>query len=900
MKNKFITIFFVLIFSLHFCKFSTAEEFNFDTTELQVTENGNLVKGINGGIITTKNNEIVITADTFIYNKFTTLLEAEGNVKLVDKIEDIIIESNKIFYLKNKEEIYTLGKSKAINGVNFEIDADEYFRYNKLTSLLEAKGNVVLDDRIKNITIYTDEIFYLKNEEKISTLGETNIDVESKYNLKGRDLTLLRNEMILSSNKKAIIKDDKSTVYELNGFVYSINKEILKGKNMKVTTNFNKDKSDEFFFETGFFNLKENKFLTKDVFVKLHKSLFGDDENDPRINSVFAKGDEFNTYYEKAVFTSCKKTDKCPPWKMSAPKIHHDKIKKQIIYRNAWLEIYDFPVAYFPKFFHPDPTVKRQSGLLRPEIGDHETLGDSIYLPYFFVISDDKDVTIKPRIFNNAGESRKFVLQNEYRQITKNSLTIIDSSITTGHYSDKADKPDKDTRSHFFANSKINLDLNNFILSNLEINYEKASNDNYLKLFNFIKSPLLEKGNTSSLTSEIKLDLADEGYDLTTSISMYETLSGLNSDRYQYVLPSYNFTKNFFLGDLDGSFNFNSNGNNTLSETNITTSTLFNNLNYKSFSSFLDNGIKSNFEVLLKNVNSMGKNSIKYKNSPQLELMSSYSYNISMPLLKENENNTNTLIPKLSFRFSPHDMKNNSATGRRINADSVFSSNRLALDDSFETGESITIGVDFVKRKKIKENEITENEITENEITEIEEYFDFKLATVFRANEEKNIPINSTLNKKTSNIFGEINFNPNNNISLGYDFSLSNDMNTFEYNALNAKFVYKDFSTQFYYEEERGIIGQKNIIDNTTAYNFDESNSLLFSTRRNRHLNLTEYYDLIYEYKNDCLVASVKYNKTYYDKGDIVPVEELLFSITIIPLTTFSPNKMFLNKDRID
>ena len=100
--------------------------------------------------------------------------------------------------------------------------------------------------------------------------------------------------------------------------------------------------------------------------------------------------------------------------------------------------------------------------------------------------------------------------------------------------------------------------------------------------------------------------------------------------------------------------------------------------------------------------------------------------------------------------------------------------------------------------------------------------------------------------------------------------------------------------------EERGVIGQNNLIDNTTKYNFNEGNSLLFSTRRNRHLNLTEYYDLIYEYKNDCLVASIKYNKTYYDKADIVPIEELFFSITIIPLTTFSPDKMILNKDRID
>ncbi|MDC0372818.1 hypothetical protein OAN04_03665, partial [Candidatus Pelagibacter ubique] len=73
---------------------------------------------------------------------------------------------------------------------------------------------------------------------------------------------------------------------------------------------------------------------------------------------------------------------------MTAKNVQHDKIKKQIIYRDAWLELYDYPVAYFPKFFHPDPTVDRQSGLLRPAIGDNEILGDSIYLPYFFVISD--------------------------------------------------------------------------------------------------------------------------------------------------------------------------------------------------------------------------------------------------------------------------------------------------------------------------------------------------------------------------------------------------------------------------------------------------------------------------------------------------------------------------------
>ena len=143
-------------------------------------------------------------------------------------------------------------------------------------------------------------------------------------------------------------------------------------------------------------------------------------------------------------------------------------------------------------------------------------------------------------------------------------------------------------------------------------------------------------------------------------------------------------------------------------------------------------------------------------------------------------------------------------------------------------------------------------------------------------------------------------FKPNETISLNYEFSLTNDFNTFEYNAITSKFTLDNFSTQFTFLEETGILGNSNSIENTTKVNFNEYNSLSFKTRRNREINLTEYYDLIYEYKNDCLIADIKYRKDYYNDGDIIPKEELFFSITIIPFYTYSPDKMILNKDRID
>ena len=811
MKNKLIKIIFLISVFLTFSEFLYGENFTFNVTEIEIENDGSLYRGINEGKITT-DSQIEITSNTFEYLKKKNSLEANGNVQLTDLKNDIIINAEQIFYLKNDEKIYTVGKTK--------------------------------------------------------------VKVSNKYTIDGYNLILFRDKMTLLSNKNATVKDTLANVYELGEFEYLINQEILKGKKIKVTTNFQKKKSDKFFFKEGFFNLKENKFLAKDINIKFHKSLFDNNKNDPRLNSLTSYGDQNNTYFSKGVFTSCKKTDKCPPWQITSEKIHHDKIKKQINYENAWLKIYDKPVVYFPKFFHPDPSVKRQSGFLKPMLGS-SGLGDSIYTPYFYVISDRKDITFKPRFFTD-----KLVLQSEYREKRESSSTIADFSFTKGH--DSYVNDNNDSRMHFFTNTKIDLKLDQYINSTLEINYEKTSNDNYLKLFNF-ESPLLSNG-IDVLESIINLDLEHENYDFSGSFEMYETLRGLNSDRYTYVLPAFNFSKNFNIEVLDGSFNFNSSGTNNLASTNIVTSNFTNDLNYTSENSFLKNGIKTGYEISIRNINSLGKNHPTYKDSPQSELMSIYAFNTSLPLIKETDISLNTLEPKLSFKFSPHDMKNNSELKRRIDANNIFNIKRLGLGNSFETGESITAGINFNQKKKI----------IKNDIEDIEEYLDFKLATSFRLNEENDIPHNSSLNKKTSNIFGQLDYKPIKNLSLNYNFSLNNDLHNLDYSNIVTKLDIGNFSTQFNFIEESGLIGETNTVENITKYNFDKENFLSFKTRKNRNINLTEYYNLLYEYKNDCLIASIQYNKNYYNDADIKPLEELFFTITIVPLTTFSPDKMAL------
>ena len=117
-------------------------------------------------------------------------------------------------------------------------------------------------------------------------------------------------------------------------------------------------------------------------------------------------------------------------------------------------------------------------------------------------------------------------------------------------------------------------------------------------------------------------------------------------------------------------------------------------------------------------------------------------------------------------------------------------------------------------------------------------------------------------------------------------FALDNDMNTFEYNSINTEFSLNNFVTEFKFIEQGGSMGSVNSIENTSSIKFDNNNYFTFNTRRNRKTSLTEYYDLVYEYKNDCLTAGIHYKKSYYSDRDVKPNEDLMFTITLFPLTT--------------
>ena len=64
-------------------------------------------------------------------------------------------------------------------------------------------------------------------------------------------------------------------------------------------------KSDKFYLSSAIINFKKEKIIAKDTEVKIHKNIFNNNENDPRLKGVFIS-DRNNTIVNKGIFTSCK------------------------------------------------------------------------------------------------------------------------------------------------------------------------------------------------------------------------------------------------------------------------------------------------------------------------------------------------------------------------------------------------------------------------------------------------------------------------------------------------------------------------------------------------------------------------------------------------------------------
>ena len=781
------------------------------------------------------------------------------------KADVIFFDSKNIKIEKEGNIIFALHGKAKIPDENILVKGDKSI-YNKEISELVIVGNVKFFDDLNNIYIESEEAIFKESENTLLAKGITLIEIQDKYQVFSENVFYDRNSLEISSNLGTSVLDNKNNIFIFEeGFLLETVDEILSSKK----TNILDSDRNNYIFEMAKINLKTNEIVGKEIQIDFIDTFFGNENNDPMLKGKSTISDDKKTTINKAVFSTCNVENKrCRGWELQSEKFVHNKVEKLFEYNNSWLKVFDQKVFFFPYFSHPDPSVKRTSGFLSPVYSSSDNLGRSVNIPYFYVISDSKDMTFNPRIYSD----NDFILQSEYRQAYENSNLIADFSYNN-------DNDNTNTHTFIDLRGQFNDKLN------YSMEFQNVTNDNYLKIHD-LKSIadtniLMSRVDTSTLTSYFKIENEiDEYTQLDTSIRMYEDLSvNSDNDKYQYIFPDFSFNKNIELDEsYNGNFDFSSSGYQKNYNTNVYEAQVNNDFKFSSFDSFTKKGIVSNYNLLLKNYNTYSENSSVFDENNDHELFGTLLLNTELPLKEKLSNSTNYLKPKLQFKFSPTNGKDISSDTVRLSYENLFSQNRIGRSDMVEEHASATIGLEFEKQNLLNEK-----------------ILGFNIGNIFKNKKNSSMPSKSKLDQTRSDIVGNFFYEPNESFKFEYNFSYDRDLDFSNYESISAKFGKNKLITNFDYLSEDNEFGSEELITNNTKLKFTNEHSLSFNTTKDLKNDFTQFYKFSYEYETDCLSASLQYQKKFFRDGNLVPDESLYFLIRFIPFTEIqgSANTVF-------
>ena len=726
----------------------------------------------------------------------------------------------------------------------------------KEKKLTVFKNDVVATDD-KNNVFKTQYAEFDKDSKKLISKGDTTIITSEGYILKGKNIKFDNKNKIIESNDPAIITDLEQSKIFLDNFKYLTKDSFFKSVGtIKVIDS----KNNTYNFSQVYIDEKKREIVGTDIKAFLNDENFRvKEKNKPRIFANTVKIDDEGNEFTKSVFTLCdyRKDDACPPWSIQASKMKHDKAQKTIYYDNAVIKVYDLPIFYLPKLSHPDPSVKRRSGFLPPSLTNSKNLGSGFKVPYFWAINHDKDLTLSAHLF----DSERPLVLGEYRGAFKNSNLILDLGYTEGFKKKEKSKKIGD-RSHLFAKFVKNFESADNSDNNFEISLQSVSDSKYLKLYK-IKSNLAAY-EVDTLESTVNFTHQNDDIFIGLNASVYENLKDNYNDKYEYILPDVTLNKSLFINEY-GSADLTSNLKVHNYDTNKFTKFLINDFDWKYKNINFDSGLNGKILGKIKNVNYEAKNT-EFKKDPTSEIFGALGYLAKVDLFKKTKESFDHLLtPKMLVRLAPNHMRKES-DGARLNHLNIFSLDRLSSNNNFEGGLSTTLGFDY----EIKD---------ENS----DKLFNLEVGQIINEKENKNMPSSSSLDEKLSDVVGNMNFEINKKINLNYNFAVDQNYNDLNYNEIATGFDFNPVKFNVSYLQEKEHIGNKEYMK--ANINFAKGNNSVFTAESKRNLitNSAEYYNLSYEYLNDCLRAGLVYRREFYEDSELEAENSLMFKITFIP-----------------
>ncbi len=199
--------------------------------------------------------------------------------------EEIKFEANVIEFLDKDKKIIAKKNVKIFSNTGVVINADK-MDYNKEIGIINAEGEIIIENNDNDIKIYGDELIYDQNLNKLKVSKNVEIKILDDYTLETEliNYDIVKKEIVIETI--ANIFDNLGNKITANQTIFSMKNKLLKINNTKMFDVL----KNEYHFDTAIVNFSSQEIIGDGIKIDFFNNTFGNEQNDPRLrgNSIYS------------------------------------------------------------------------------------------------------------------------------------------------------------------------------------------------------------------------------------------------------------------------------------------------------------------------------------------------------------------------------------------------------------------------------------------------------------------------------------------------------------------------------------------------------------------------------------------------------------------------------------
>ncbi len=540
-----------------------------------------------------------------------------------------------------------------------------------------------------------------------------------------------------------------------------------------------------------------------------------------------------------------------PLWLVRAKRIVRDSEENQIHFEDVRFEVYGVTIAALPYFRIPDPTVKRATGILKPQFKSADTYGTGIKIPYFVVIDRHSDVTITP-FLTSKGTA---ILEGEYRRAFKDG----DLRFNGAFAFDKANRQNG-MRGFLYSDGAFQYSSG----YRLDFALRRVGDKSFLNEFGF--------SETDRLTSRATISRQKDHEYVSYSGTGFQSLRAAEDDNnIPYVLPEISFERYWDDGPLGGRVTTHSSAVGLTRKLGRDVYKFGGGLNWER-SIALPFGLRGQALGGVDGWIYSTHDDPAFPTTPQAYGAPTAALDLRWPLARRSRDAVQILEPvaQLVYRDVMGDISaipNEDSVQVEFDASNLFALDRSPGTDLVEEGLRLNLGLNYTHLSDEGWN------------------FGLTLGRVLRTDVLSQFSAGTGLNSKSSNFVAAANLDFPPFFSLSNQTLFDNNL-AFSRNDIQANMRFGDFglSANYVYllpDVSANSLQKRHEITLNSDYKINDNWSLTASYRRDIASAKDVKQDLTLSYGNECITTDFSVSRNFTNSNNIAPSTEFGLSVSL-------------------